>query len=130
MSYQQLSPQSVGCEFVRQYYTLLNKAPNQLHRFYNSYSSYTHGDSQLVVGQREICNRIQQLNFKDCLANIIRVDAQATPGDGVVVQVTGELSNNGQPMRRFFQTFVLVAQSWKKYYVHNDILSYQDLDLA
>ncbi len=27
-----VNPQSVGREFVRQYYTLLNKAPKQLHR--------------------------------------------------------------------------------------------------
>ena len=42
------------------------------------------------------------------------------------MQVTGELSNSGQPMRRFMQTFVLVPQSPKKYYVHNDIFRYQD----
>ena len=41
-------------------------------------------------------------------------------------QVTGELSNNGQPMRRFMQTFVLAPQSPKKYYLHNDIFRYQD----
>lgn len=41
-------------------------------------------------------------------------------------KVTGELSNNGQPMRRFMQTFVLAPQSPKKYYVHNDIFRYQD----
>lgn len=29
-------------------------------------------------------------------------------------------------MRRFTQTFVLAAQSPKKYYVHNDIFRYQD----
>lgn len=44
----------------------------------------------------------------------------------ICIQVTGELSNNGQPMRRFMQTFVLVPQSPKKYYVHNDIFRYQD----
>jgi len=54
------------------------------------------------------------------------VDSQSTLGNGVVVQVTGELSNAGQPMRRFTQTFVLAAQSPKKYYVHNDIFRYQD----
>lgn len=53
------------------------------------------------------------------------MDAQATLGNGVVVQVTGELSNGGAPMRRFTQTFVLAAQSPKKYYVHNDIFRYQ-----
>lgn len=42
------------------------------------------------------------------------------------VQVTGELSNNGEPMRRFMQTFVLAPQTPKKFYVHNDIFRYQD----
>ncbi|XP_075148209.1 ras GTPase-activating protein-binding protein 2 [Haematobia irritans] len=124
---QQPSPQSVGREFVRQYYTLLNKAPNHLHRFYNNNSSFIHGESTLVVGQKNIHNRIQQLNFHDCHAKISQVDAQATLGNGVVVQVTGELSNDGQPMRRFTQTFVLAPQSPKKYYVHNDIFRYQDM---
>ncbi|XP_005190459.1 ras GTPase-activating protein-binding protein 2 [Musca domestica] len=124
---QQPSPQSVGREFVRQYYTLLNKAPNHLHRFYTNNSSFIHGESTLVVGQKNIHNRIQQLNFHDCHAKISQVDAQATLGNGVVVQVTGELSNDGQPMRRFTQTFVLAAQSPKNYYVHNDIFRYQDM---
>lgn len=124
---QQPSPQSVGREFVRQYYTLLNRAPSHLHRFYNNNSSFIHGESTLVVGQRNIYNRIQQLNFNDCHAKISQVDAQATLGNGVVVQVTGELSNDGQPMRRFTQTFVLASQSPKKYYVHNDIFRYQDV---
>ena len=53
------------------------------------------------------------------------MDAHSTLGSGVVVQVSGELSNNGQPMRRFMQTFVLAPQSPKKYYVHNDIFRYQ-----
>jgi Ras GTPase-activating protein-binding protein 1 len=44
----------------------------------------------------------------------------------LIIQVTGELSNSGQPMRRFMQTFVLAPQSPKKYYVHNDIFRYQD----
>ena len=29
-----LSADRVGCEFVRQYYTLLNKDPSQLHRYF------------------------------------------------------------------------------------------------
>lgn len=84
-------------------------------------------DAPIVVGQKQIHNKIQQLNFRDCHAKISQVDSQATLGAGVVVQVTGELSNAGQPMRRFTQTFVLAAQSPKKYYVHNDIFRYQDL---
>lgn len=128
------SPQSVGREFVRQYYTLLNKAPDHLHRFYNNHSSFVHGgldphnrEATMVIGQKQIYNKIQQLRFHDCHAKISQVDAQSTLGNGVVVQVTGELSNDGEPMRRFTQTFVLAAQSPKKYYVHNDIFRYQDM---
>ncbi|KAJ9578817.1 hypothetical protein L9F63_004967, partial [Diploptera punctata] len=102
--------------------------------FYNNNSSFVHGgldapnrETKPVVGQKQIHQKIQQLNFRDCHAKISQVDSQATLGDGVVVQVTGELSNSGQPMRRFTQTFVLAAQSPKKYYVHNDIFRYQDM---
>ena len=43
------------------------------------------------------------------------------------MQVIGELSNDGQPMRRFVQTFVLAPQAAKKYYVHSDIFRYHNL---
>ncbi|XP_032680732.1 ras GTPase-activating protein-binding protein 2 isoform X1 [Odontomachus brunneus] len=127
------SPQSVGREFVRQYYTLLNQAPAHLHRFYNQHSSFVHGgldsnrESTPAIGQKQIHQKIQQLNFRDCHAKISQVDSQLTLENGVVVQVSGELSNAGQPMRRFTQTFVLAIQAPKTYYVHNDIFRYQDL---
>ena len=38
-------------------------------------------------GQHEIHQRIMQLNFRDCKAKIRQVDAHATLGSGVVVQV-------------------------------------------
>lgn len=50
------------------------------------------------------------LQFSECHTKIRHVDAHATLGDGVVVQVIGELSNRGQPMRRFMQTFVLAPE--------------------
>lgn len=128
------TPQCVGREFVRQYYTLLNQAPVHLHRFYSDNSMFIHGgldvpnrETKQVIGQTQIHEHIQQLNFRDCHAKISQVDAQATLGNGVVVQVSGELSNGGQPMRRFTQTFVLAAETPKKYYVHNDIFRYQDM---
>ena len=128
------SPQQVGREFVRQYYTILHEAPEILHRFYSAASTFVHGGvdrpghcvEEPVVGQLDIDKKIRQLAFKDCHTKIRQVDAQATIGSGVVVQVTGELSNNGEPMRRFMQTFVLAPQTPKKFYVHNDIFRYQD----
>ncbi len=106
------SPQSVGREFVRQYYTLLHQAPLHLHRFYSHNSSFIHGglaDSknggangggpdgggsggggpscEPVRGQQEIHQKIMQLNFRECHAKIRQVDAHSTLGSGVVVQV-------------------------------------------
>lgn len=128
------SPQQVGREFVRQYYTVLHEAPEVLHRFYSSGSAFVHSNidrsgltnEEPVIGQLEIDKKIRMLNFKDCHTKIRQVDSQTTIGSGVVVQVTGELSNNGEPMRRFMQTFVLAPQTPKKFYVHNDIFRYQD----
>ncbi|ESN93299.1 hypothetical protein HELRODRAFT_194120 [Helobdella robusta] len=126
------SPKCVGQEFVRQYYTMLNEAPEYMHRFYSHDSSLIHGglekmdESYVVHGQTNIHKKIMSLNFRDCHARIRQVDSLGTVDDAVVVQVSGELSNNGQLMRKFMQTFILVPQSPKKYYVHNDIFRYQD----
>ncbi|XP_051784130.1 ras GTPase-activating protein-binding protein 2 isoform X3 [Erpetoichthys calabaricus] len=129
------SPLLVGREFVRQYYTLLNKAPDFLHRFYGRNSSYVHGGleangkpAEAVYGQAEIHKKVMSLLFSECHTKIRHVDAHATLNDGVVVQVIGELSNNGQPMRKFMQTFVLAPEGSvaNKFYVHNDIFRYED----
>ncbi|XP_041838315.1 ras GTPase-activating protein-binding protein 2 isoform X4 [Melanotaenia boesemani] len=129
------SPLLVGREFVRQYYTLLNKAPDFLHRFYGRNSSFVHGGldpsgkvAEAVYGQAEIHKKVMSLQFSECHTKIRHVDAHATLSDGVVVQVLGELSNNGQPMRKFMQTFVLAPEGSvaNKFYVHNDIFCYED----
>ena len=43
-----------------------------------------------------------------------------------VRQVTGEISNNGERMRRFMQTFVLAPQAERNFYAHNTMFRYQD----
>lgn len=127
------TPFDVGRAFVHQYYTLLHRAPGLLHRFYSTDSTFIHGGvdrpgsvEQPAVGPENISKRIQELELRDCHAKIRQVDSHPTIGSGVVVQVTGELSNNGNRMRRFMQTFVLAPREPKKYYVQNDIFRYQD----
>ncbi|KAK2704180.1 ras GTPase-activating protein-binding protein 1-like [Artemia franciscana] len=127
------SPQYVGFEFVRQYYTMLNREPLFVHRFYSNDSSFIHGglnpgdmNAEPAQGQEEIHRRIVSLNFRDVKTKIFFIDACETLNKGVVIQVIGELSNNGMPMRRFMQTFVLATQAARKYYVRNDIFRYQD----
>ncbi|CAF1558380.1 unnamed protein product [Rotaria magnacalcarata] len=127
------SPFDVGRAFVHQYYTLLHQAPELLHRFYSTDSTFIHGGvdrpgsiEHTAIGPEAIARRINDLNLRDCHAKIRQVDSHPTIGNGVVVQVTGELSNNGDPMRRFMQTFVLAPRQPKKFYVQNDIFRYQD----
>ncbi|XP_046853398.1 ras GTPase-activating protein-binding protein 2-like [Xenia sp. Carnegie-2017] len=132
MANEKPSAEHVGREFVRQYYTMLNKDPRQVHRFYSKDSVFFHGGpgnlrcKNPVVGQEEIYEQIENLNFKDCHAKILQVDSQFTVSDSVVVQVCGEFSNNGEPTKKFVQTFVLVPEGSKKYHVRNDIFRYQE----
>jgi len=122
----------VAHEFVRQYYTMLHRDPTQLHRFYTKESRFTHGEAPSskaddpVCGQEAIHEKIRSLNFRESYAKIRSVDSHSTLGGGVVIQVSGELSNAGVPMRKFTQTFVLARQAPKKYSVFNDIFRYQD----
>ena len=80
-----------------------------------------------MYGQQNIQRKIEQLNFVDCHAKIRQVDSHKTLADGVLVQVSGELSNNGEPMRSFIQTFVLAPhENLEEYYVLNNIFRYLD----
>lgn len=130
-----LTAKAVGREFVRQYYTMLNKQPKFLHRFYGTNSEMIHGnmDQQApAVGQLKIREYIRSLEFEDCYTKVASLDAFLTIGNGIVVQVAGEISNNCGPLRRFAQTFVLGPQERQgveagtSFYVHNDIFRYQD----
>ncbi|XP_028293698.1 ras GTPase-activating protein-binding protein 2-like [Gouania willdenowi] len=130
MEMEKSSPLFVAQEFVRQYYSLLNNAPDVLH---GSDSSYVHGGldtngnlAEPVNGQAGIHEKM--VSLCECHTKIRHVDAHAMLNNGVVVQVLGELSNSGQPMRKFLQTFVLAPEGSdaKKYDIHNNIFCYVD----
>jgi len=130
-----LTAKAVGREFVRQYYTMLNKQPKFLHRFYGTNSEMIHGDFNVqtpIVGQVKIREHIRELKFEDCYTKVACLDAFLTIGNGIVVQVVGEISNNAAPLRRFAQTFVLGPQERQgveagtSFYIHNDIFRYQE----
>lgn len=106
---------SIASSFVRQYYTILNKAPCYIHNFYSHDSTFIHGTIEMasehytepVVGREKIKRKMEDLNLNDCRAKIKQIDCLETLAGGFVIQVIGELSNNGMPMRKFLQTFVL-----------------------
>lgn len=132
-----LTPSAIGREFVRRYYTVLNESPTELYRFYCNESVFVHDgadslfadQSVYVEGKEAICNLMNDgaLKYRNCFTKINNIDTTITLNDGLLIQVMGEISNDGQPMRPFSQTFVLTKQSAMKYYVQNDIFRYQDL---
>ncbi|KAF3004216.1 hypothetical protein E8E13_007022 [Curvularia kusanoi] len=116
----------VGWYFVEQYYTTLSKSPDRLFLFYNKRSQYVSGVEEekvnVCVGQKPINERIKELDFKDTKVRVTNVDSQGSDAN-IVIQVIGEISNKGQPHKRFVQTFVLAEQT-NGYFVLNDIFRY------
>ncbi|KAJ2681761.1 hypothetical protein IWW39_006243 [Coemansia spiralis] len=124
--------QEIGWMFAQEYYTIMNSDPKILHMFYGRKSTCIHGTEGEVVkqtnGQQDIEALIASEGFKDCKVLVANVDTLPSVDGSIVVQVIGEMSNNGQPSRRFAQTFLLVEQPGG-YYLHNDILRYLKDDL-
>jgi hypothetical protein len=69
-----------------------------------------------------INERIKDLDFHDTKVRVTNVDSQGSDAN-IVIQVIGEISNKGQPHKRFAQTFVLAEQT-NGYFVLNDIFRY------
>ncbi|KAH9836364.1 uncharacterized protein C8Q71DRAFT_762098 [Rhodofomes roseus] len=122
-----VNPSEVGWQFVPQYYTFVNKQPNRLHCFYTKNSTFVHGlegeETKAYYGQQEIHNKISSIGFQDCKVFIHSVDAQSSANGGIIIQVIGEMSNQGDPWRKFVQTFFLAEQP-NGYFVLNDIFRF------
>ena len=137
-----VNPTEVGWQFVPQYYNFVNKQPHRLHCFYTKNSTFSHGtegdDSKPAYGQhvwvvlsiralviltlftQEIHSKILALGYENCKVFINSVDAQSSSQNGIIIQVVGEMSNKGEPWKKFVQTFFLAEQP-NGYFVLNDI---------
>ncbi|SAM78740.1 related to Ras-GTPase-activating protein binding protein 2 [Ustilago bromivora] len=122
-----VQPSEVGWLFVTQYYTFLNQNPGRLHCFFTKKSTMVHGteqeESSPCFGQQQIHDKITSLNFQDAKVFVSNVDSQSSASGGILVQVLGELSNNGGAWCKFAQTFFLAEQP-NGYFVLNDIFRY------
>ncbi|KAG1842827.1 hypothetical protein C8R48DRAFT_785937 [Suillus tomentosus] len=107
--------------------TFVNEHPNRLHCFYTKTSTFIHGtegeDVKVCFGQQEIHNKITSLGFDNCKVYIHSVDAQSSANGGIIIQVIGEMSNHGDPWRKFVQIFFLAEQP-NSYFVLNDIFRF------
>jgi len=129
-----VTPQEIGMMFVHEYYNFLHDDPQKLHLFYNKNSSYLHGEEgdlnvKLVNGNQHIRKAIADLNLNNCMVMVSSVDSMSSANNGIIVQVLGEMSNQGTEARKFAQTFFLAEQP-KGYYVLNDIFRFlrEDID--
>jgi hypothetical protein len=82
----------------------------------------SNGSRCTLTHVQAINERIKELEFKDTKVRVTNVDSQGSDAN-IVIQVIGEISNQGQPHKRFVQTFVLAEQT-NGYFVLNDIFRY------
>lgn len=130
-----VEPQVIGREFVRQYYLRLHHKPNDLHKFYMNESTLVHDAIEFgrmavsANGIKEIVSALssEALNYQGCHTRVSKLDTMTTLDNGILIQVHGDISNDGVAMRPFAQTVVLKALAFNKYAVLNDIFRYCDL---
>lgn len=94
----------VGREFCLQYYTILTKQTDYVHRFYDDDSQMTRGSSEVTlarngaesdpiipsVGQKEIHKRMMAENLVNAKVKVLQFDVQKVGGDSklLVIQVS------------------------------------------
>ncbi|CAI8617622.1 unnamed protein product [Vicia faba] len=121
--------QMVGNAFVEQYYSILHREPDQVHRFYHDSSVLSRpeedGTMTSVTTTAEIDKKIQSLDYTSFRVEVLSADAQPSYNNGVMVVVTGCLTGTDNVKRKFAQSFFLAPQD-KGFYVLNDVFRYVD----
>lgn len=130
---------NIGREFVRRYYTILNRSPENLHCFYNDDAKFVHDDVDVrksktisVVGKAAIREAVlaRLLRHRHRCTIVDGVDTIETINNGLVVKVFGEIAYGAEEMRPFDQTFILGAASSVQFYIYNEIFRYRDVSSA
>ncbi|PKU77565.1 putative G3BP-like protein [Dendrobium catenatum] len=119
--------QLVGNAFVQQFFLVLHKSPDQLHRFYKESSKLgrpgPNGEMTATSSLQDINEKILSMDYSEYRTQIKTVDAQETLNGGVLVLVTGYLFGKDDVRRGFTQSFLLATQE-TGFYVLNDIFRF------
>lgn len=130
-----MKPNVISREFVRQYYTVLSRSPQNLHHFYHKDAIYLHDDIDpnstaiSLEGKAAITAMLESAGFsyRNCFTRIHHMTTTETLNNGLLIQIVGEILNDGESqLRRFSQSFILMAAAPLKYFVTNDIFRYDD----
>jgi Nuclear transport factor 2 (NTF2) domain len=139
-----VSPLTVGTQFVKKYYQVLSTAPEDIDRFYKASTSVVtrgHGSDPAAVLVTDFTDGAAAARFAnhDDEDQVIRfefehgaIDAQFSVNSGIVLVVTGQVVYLPSKIRKsFVHTFFLgstVAGVKRSYYVHNDILRFLEME--
>ncbi|KAH6823103.1 hypothetical protein C2S53_011276 [Perilla frutescens var. hirtella] len=123
-------PAHVAAAFVEQYYLILNKSPQNVHKFYQEPSLLGWPEDDGVVKPVTTLNgirdKVMSSDYKDCTVEVKTTDAQKSQDGGIMVAVTGCLTGKDNVKKNFSQTFFLAKQE-NGYFVLNDILRFFDV---
>ncbi|KAJ9563854.1 hypothetical protein OSB04_009014 [Centaurea solstitialis] len=126
------SAQDVADAFVKQYFNILDVAPQDAHKFYRDESILAHpcadGSMKSTTTVKDIDDELMSFNIKDWNPNLSNVYAQDSIMDSVIVGVTGSLTDNDNVTRNFTRSFFLAPQNGGGFYVRNDFLQFIEID--
>lgn len=121
--------ETIGNNFVYEYYTVLSKCPQNLKKYYEKYSIFVHRVSatevRTVVGQENINDCIIQLDYKGCKTNILSINTQNLC-KYIMISIVGELTKRQSLQKKFTRTIVLSHNNTDEYIIKNDIFFYSD----
>jgi Nuclear transport factor 2 (NTF2) domain/RNA recognition motif. (a.k.a. RRM, RBD, or RNP domain) len=137
-----VSPLTVGTQFVKKYYQVLSTAPEDIDRFYKASTSTVtrgHGSDPAVLVATDFTDGAAAARFANHEAIRFEfehgaIDAQFSVNSGIVLVVTGQVVYVQSEIRKsFVHTFFLgstVAGVKRSYYVHNDILRFLEMEVT
>jgi len=102
-----LMAEPIAEAFVKHYYSCFDQDRATLSGLYRPESMLSFEGSK-IQGQQNIVEKLKSLTFQRVAHRVVTLDCQPSPGNGILVFVSGELVvDDGQQTMRFAQVFNL-----------------------
>eukprot|EP01130_Rhizamoeba_saxonica_P004091 TRINITY_DN1683_c0_g2_i1.p1 TRINITY_DN1683_c0_g2~~TRINITY_DN1683_c0_g2_i1.p1 ORF type:complete len:123 (+),score=29.39 TRINITY_DN1683_c0_g2_i1:28-396(+) len=116
--------EAIAQSFVNYYYGQFDAGNRAGLKALYKPSSMLTWESQQILGADAISEKIVGLPFQSVKHRVVSIDAQPSPGNGVLVFVSGELLiDESQNAIRFSQVFNLLPEGDANYWVQNEMFS-------
>jgi len=113
--------EEVAKAFVTHYYTLFDENKrHELHSLYQNESMLTF-ENEKYQGSDNIVKKLTSLAFQTVKHGLTTLDAQPTPGSGILIFACGNLAVDNENPLKFSQVFNLMPTPAGGYYVLNDL---------